>query len=95
VAFRAEAPAPVELDKLSDDARLAEHLRDTEHEIRRGRALRQLSGEMNADDIRRQEVNRLAEHPGFRLNSADAPADDSKTVDHRRVRIVPTSESGK
>jgi hypothetical protein len=44
---------------------------------------------VNANDIRRQEVNRLAEHPGFRLNSADAPSDDAETVDHRRVRICP------
>ena len=35
----------------------------------------------------REEINRLAEHAGFRFDSADTPADDTEAVDHRRVRI--------
>jgi hypothetical protein len=42
---------------------------------------------MHADDIRREEINRLAEHARFRFDAADAPADDAEAVDHRRVRV--------
>ena len=57
------------------------------HEIGRGHAFAQLPGQMHADHIRRQKINRLAEHSRFGLDAADAPADDAETVDHRRVRI--------
>ena len=39
------------------------------------------------DHFRREEINRLTEHARFRLDAADAPADDAEAVDHRRVRI--------
>jgi hypothetical protein len=42
---------------------------------------------LHADDVGRQEVDRLAEHAGFGLDAADAPADDPQAVDHRGVRI--------
>ena len=41
------------------------------------------------DDIRRQNLARLAEHSCLSLNPADAPADDSKAVYHGCVRIRP------
>ena len=39
------------------------------------------------DDFWREEVNRLPEHRGLRLDATDAPADDAEAVDHRRVRV--------
>ena len=42
---------------------------------------------MNTDHVRRQEINRLAQHPRLRLDAAHAPADDAQPVDHRRVGI--------
>src|SRR5690606_13760782 len=36
-----------------------------------------------------QHVDRLAEHHGLGLDSADAPAENTQTVDHRRVRVCP------
>ena len=39
----------VELDELAHDAVLAQHLRDGEHEVGRGRALAQLADELEAD----------------------------------------------
>ena len=48
---------------------------------------RQRARELDADDVRREEVDRLAEHAGFGLDAADAPADDAEAVDHRRVRV--------
>ena len=48
---------------------------------------REPAGHVDADDVGRQEVDRLAEHPGFGLDAAHAPADDPEAVDHRRVRV--------
>ena len=76
-----------ELDELADDAALAQHLRDRQHEIRRRRAFGELALELEADDLRDQHRDRLTEHRGFGLDAADAPAQDAETVDHRRVRI--------
>ena len=42
---------------------------------------------MHAHHIRRQEIDRLAQHARLGLDAADAPADDAQAVDHRRVRI--------
>ena len=41
----------VELDELADDALLAEHLRDGEDEVGRGRALAAACRELEADDL--------------------------------------------
>ena len=40
-------------------------------------------------------IDRLAQHRRFRFDTADAPTNNPKTVDHRRVRISATSVSGK
>ena len=77
----------VELDELADDLVLAQHLRDREHEVGRGRALGQLAVELEADDARDQHRDRLAEHRGLGLDAADAPAQHAQAVDHRRVRV--------
>ena len=65
----------------------AQHLGDVQREVCGGNALAQLPGHVNADDLRREKIHRLAEHSRFRLDPADAPADDTKPVDHRRMRI--------
>ena len=75
------------LDELADDAGLAEDLRDGEDEVGRGRALRQLARQLEADDLRHEHRERLAEHRRFRLDPADAPAEDAEAVHHRRVRV--------
>ena len=77
----------VELDELADHAVLAQHLRDGEHQVGRGRAFRQLAGELEADDLRDQHRRRLAEHRGFGFDAADAPAEHAEAVDHRGVRV--------
>ena len=76
-----------ELNELADDLRLAEQLRDGERDIGGGDAFTDRAGEMNAHNIRREEVNRLPEHARLRLDAAHAPADDAETIDHRGVRI--------
>ncbi len=76
-----------ELDELADDLLLAQHFGDRQHEVGRGDAFGQLAGQLDADDIRREEIHRLAEHPRLGLDAAHAPADDADAVDHRRVAV--------
>ena len=76
-----------ELDELADDARAAQHLGHGQDEVRRGDALAEAAREMHADDVGSQDVDRLAEHAGLRLDAADSPAHDAEPVDHRRVRV--------
>ena len=77
----------VELDELADDAVLAQHLGDRQHQVGRGRALGQLAVEPEADHLRDQHRHRLAEHRRLGLDPADAPAEHAEAVDHRRVRV--------
>ncbi len=87
-------PGPEELDELVDDALLAQHLRDRQHEVGRRHALAQRAGQPHADHPRRQHVDGLAEHHRLGLDAADAPADDAEPVDHRRVRVGPDDAVG-
>ena len=74
-------------DELADHAALAQHLRDGEHEVGRRHAFLELAGELHADHFRQQHRIGLAEHGGFRLDAADAPAEHGEAVDHGGVRI--------
>ena len=58
-----------------------------QREIGRGHAFAQVSGQVHADHFRREKINRLTQHAGFRFDPADAPADDAEAVDHGRVGI--------
>ena len=83
---RREAVAEV-LDELPDHTHRAEDLRDREDEIRRCRALGQPAGELEADDLRHEHRDRLAQHRRLGLDPADTPAEHAEPVDHRRVRV--------
>ena len=76
-----------EFDEFADDLGFAQHLRDGQHEVGGGDAFLERAGEMDADDFRREEINRLAEHAGLGLDAADAPADHAEAVDHGGVRV--------
>jgi hypothetical protein len=78
-----------ELHELPDHAVGPEHLRDPEHQVGGGGALRELAGEAEADDLGQQHVDRLADHGGLGLDAADAPAEHAEAVDHRGVRVGP------
>ena len=80
-------PRAEELDELGDDAALAQHLGHGQHEVGRGRPLGQLAAELEADDLRQQHRDRLAQHRRLGLDPADAPAEHAEAVDHRRVRV--------
>ncbi len=75
------------LDELADNAVLAEHLGDSEHQIGSGRTSLQAVAQAHADDLRDEHRYRLAEHGGFGFDSAHAPAEHAKSVDHRGMRI--------
>ncbi|CRR97126.1 hypothetical protein PAERUG_P5_London_26_VIM_2_01_09_03357 [Pseudomonas aeruginosa] len=77
----------VELDEFPHHALLAQHLRDGQHQVGGGDALAQLAGELEADDLGDQHRYRLAEHGGFRLDAADAPAEHAEAVDHGGVGV--------
>ena len=47
----------------------------------------QLARQPEADDLRDQHRDRLAEHRRLGLDAADAPAEHAEAVDHRRVRV--------
>ena len=83
---RADA-GPEVLDELPHDARLAQDLGHGEHEIGCGRALAQRTGQPEADHLRHEHRQRLAEHRRLGLDPADAPAEHAEAVDHRRVRV--------
>ena len=84
----------VELDELADDAALAQHLGDGQHEVGGGRALGQLAAQLEAEHLRDQQRHRLAEHRRLGLDPADAPAEHAEPVDHRRVRVGPDERVG-
>ena len=80
-------PGAEELDELADDARLAQDLGHRQHQVGRGRSLAQLAVQPEADHLRDQHRQRLAQHRRLGLDAADAPAQHAQAVDHRRVRV--------
>jgi hypothetical protein len=70
-------------------------LRDGENQIGGGGAFGEFAVEFEADHLRRDHVNRLAEHAGFGFDSADAPADDAQAVDHGGVAVGADEAVGK
>ena len=77
----------IKFDELADDFLRAQQLRNVQHEIGRSYTFAQLTAHVNAHHFRRQKVNRLSEHTGFRFYSAHAPANHAQTIDHCCVRI--------
>ena len=78
---------PEVLDELPDDAGLAEDLRHRQHEVGRRRAFGKRAGQPEADDLRHEHRDRLAEHRSLGFDPADAPTQHAEPVDHRRVRV--------
>ena len=78
---------PIKLDELPDHLGLAKHFGHRQCQVRSGYPFAQRTFELHAHDVGRQKVNRLAKHTGLGFDSADTPANDSQTVNHRCVRI--------
>ncbi len=77
----------IELDEFADHAFAAQHLGDGEHQVGGGDAFLEFAGQFEADHLGNQHRHRLAEHRRFRLDTADAPAEDAEAVDHGGVRV--------
>ena len=75
----------MKLNEFADDFCLAQHLRYGQHEIGRRHAFAQFATHVDADDVRRQEVDWLAQHRGFRFDTADTPAHDAQAINHGRM----------
>ncbi len=80
-------PGAAVLDEAPDDAVLAEQLGDGEHEVGCRGTGAQRAGELEADDVRLEQVHRLAEQYRLGLDAADAPAEHTEPVDHRGVAV--------
>ena len=52
-----------------------------------GGAFLERARQLEADNVRDQHRDRLAEHRGFCLDATDAPAEHADAVNHRRMRI--------
>ena len=87
-------PRAEELDELADDPLLAQHFRHRQDEVGRRRPLLHGAGQPEADHLRDQHRDRLAEHRRLCLDAADAPAEDGQAVDHRRVAVGPDEGIG-
>ena len=72
----------MKLYELADNLRFAQHLGDRKHQISCGHTFTQLAAHVHADNIRRQKVNRLAQHRGLRLDTANSPANNAEAIDH-------------
>ena len=71
-------PAAEVLDELADDARRAQDLGHGQDQVGGRRALAQLARELEADDLRDEHRQRLAEHRRLGLDPADAPAEHAR-----------------
>ena len=76
-----------EFDELADNALLAQHLDDLQHQIGAGGALDHLAGQLEAHDLGDQHGDRLTKHRGLGLDAADAPAQNRQAVDHGGVAV--------
>ncbi len=83
-----------ELDELADHPVAAQHLGHGEHQVGRRGALLEGAGHPEADHLGDQHGDRLAQHGRFRLDAADAPAEDRKPVDHGGVAVGPDQRVG-
>src|SRR5690606_3017463 len=76
-----------EFDELAHHLFTAQHLGDGQHQVGGGDAAAQLALELDAHDVRGQEIHRLAQHAGLGLDAAHAPAHHADAVDHGGVAV--------
>ena len=76
-----------ELDEFSDDLGLAQQFGDVQNKVRRRHAGVQRADHVDADDVRREEVDGLPKHRRLGFNAADTPADHAQPGDHSGVGI--------
>ena len=77
----------IELNKLLHNAVFAQHLGDGKNDVGCSNAGRNLTGQLEAYDLRDEHGYRLAEHGSLCLDAADAPAQNAQAVFHGRVGV--------
>ena len=85
----------MEFNKLADHAFFPEHLHHSQNQVRGRGALWQRARQLEADHLGDQHGDGLAQHGGFRLDAAHAPAKHAQTVDHGGVGIRAHHRVGK
>src|SRR5688572_1477430 len=77
----------MKLDELTNHLRATHHLGNTQNEIGCSHSIAQTAAQVNTNNVRRQEVDRLAQHSSLGFDATDTPTNNTQTVDHSRVRI--------
>ena len=77
----------IKFHEFADDLFFAEHFRHGQHEISRSGTRLQAAVHLESDDLRDEHRYRLSEHCRLGFDSADAPAEYTKPVDHGGVGI--------
>jgi hypothetical protein len=76
-----------EFDKLADNTSLSEHLHASQHQIGGGGRVRELSGELETDNLGKDHRDSLTKHHSLSLDTTNTPSSDTKTIDHGGVRV--------
>ncbi len=76
-----------EFHELAHHTPATQHFGDGQHQVGGGDAFTQLAADLEADDLGNQHGDRLAKHGRFRFDTAHAPAQYPKAVDHGGVGI--------
>ena len=74
-------------NKLAHHLFATQHLGHAQHQVGGGHPFTQAPADLKAHYVRREHVNRLAQHSGFRFDAAHAPADHTQTIDHGGVAV--------
>ena len=72
---------------MTNYATLTEHVGASEDEISGCRVRWQISHKFKAYDFGKYHRNLLTEHDRLSLNASDTPTNDTKSIDHGRVRV--------
>jgi hypothetical protein len=87
VARSAPTALAIKFDKFPHYTELSAQLRYSQHQICGCDTRRELSGQLEADDIGYQHVYGLVQHDGFRFYSAHTPSQYAQAVHHGRVGV--------
>ena len=81
--------AAEELHKLANHAMGAQHLYHLQYQVRGGNTLAHLPGQFEAHHVRYEHRDWLPQHGGFRLNTANPPAQHAQAIDHGGMAVCP------
>mmetsp|Transcript_68522 Transcript_68522/g.79819 ORF Transcript_68522/g.79819 Transcript_68522/m.79819 type:complete len:344 (+) Transcript_68522:358-1389(+) len=77
----------IELNELSDNTSLSEHLGDGKDQISGSNILSEFSSKLETNDFRQDHGNSLSEHDRLGFNTSNTPTDNTETIDHGGVRV--------